>query len=420
MFRPPYYHVPQELCDEVIDYLWDDVPTLQACAVACHGWVWRAQRHIFRSVAINNAARFERFSRLIKTKPRIATYVRVLTIAKARRSKTKLDRAWPELLQTLRGVEDLTLGRWVEVFSMQEVFKQNLPALFQRIRVLRLTNTSVGDVADLVCLLSACSAMHTLHLDNTRMVWPNWDQVDSIPSVDSPQLHTLSLTPTHAVPITDIWAEGLIRATIRRLELELITPDLFLSCRPVLRAMENTLEELVISVTGTKLRRRPLSGTLPPMKRLRRIHLRVKMLDAKQPIPRQYEWMLGFLRLLRIWESNSHLSEVVLSWRTSDLASMKTSPPWDEFDFGMAKLAKANDKLRFTLNVLDDTGIQNQWIYMVGLGLHAFPSLRKLRTTLAVNMGSSWDEHETFGGSLRNPKQWAFHFDPQTVSVPKV
>jgi len=405
MFRRPY--VPQELCDEIVDYIWDDVPTLRACAVTCHNWVWRAQRHIFRRVIINNASRFERFTRLLKAKPRFALYVRVLVIAKARRGKTKVDKGWPELLQRLRGVEDLTIGRHIDLFPMHEDLRQNLPALFPRVRVLRLVQAFVGRGEDLACLLSACPSMRALYMDGAGM-WPPWDLGDSISSTTTHPLHTLSLNTTLTSTMMHFWANGPMKVEIRRLELEIATHDLFLECRPLLRALDDTLEELVLSVTGNKLPRRSLAGSLPPLRHLRRVHLRVKIQDTKESVPRRYDWMVRFLRLLSAWEGKGRLSEVVLTWRTSDLSNMKR-PPWDEFDVAMTELAKNTSKLKFTLNILDNSETQNQWLYMTSLGLQCFPSLQLARTMLAVNMGSSWSEDETFGGCLDNPKQWTFN-----------
>ncbi|KAH9933018.1 uncharacterized protein B0H18DRAFT_985163 [Fomitopsis serialis] len=362
----------------IVDYIWDDVPTLRACAVTCHNWVWRAQRHIFRRVIINSASRFERFTRLLKAKPRFALCVRVLVIAKARRGKTKVDKGWPELLQRLRGVEDLTIGRHIDLFTMHEDVRQNLPTLFPR--------ASVGRGEDLACLLSACPSMRALYLDGARMR-PPWEQGDSDSSTITHPLHTLGDPEAGA---------------------RIATSDLFLECRPLLRAVDDTLEELVLSVAGNRLPRRSLAGSLPPLKRLRRVHLRVKIQDTKESTPRRYEWMVRFLRLLSAWEGKEHLSEVVLTWRTSDLSNMKRCP-WDEFDAAMTGLAKNTSKLKFTLNILDNSETQNQWLYMTSLGLQCFPSLQQARTTLAVNMGSSWSDDESFGGCLDNPKQWTFN-----------
>ncbi|KZT70018.1 hypothetical protein DAEQUDRAFT_756661 [Daedalea quercina L-15889] len=405
-------YIPQELCDEVVDYLWDDIHTLKACAMTCRSWVWRSQKHLFRDVAVNNATRFERFMRLLKSNNRIALYVRVLTIAKARRGKTKLDKRWHELLQRLPHVEQLTIGRWVDLFPMEDTVQQNLPVYFARVRVLCIVNSFVGSSEDFARVLTACPAMRTLYLDNAR-VWPSWSQSDSDDSqpIVLPRLDTLSLNPTHVNPMTRFWINGGVCANIRRLELELATSDMFIHCEPLLRALRDTLEEIVLCVIGSKQPRRPLAHSIPPMKRLRRVHLRTKMLDAKEPIPRRYEWMLRFLRLLGGWESKNQLTEIALSWRTSDLSNTKHPPAWAAFDAAMTDLAKANAKVKFVLNIFDNTGIQNPWYYMTCLGLQTFPSLQGVSTTLMVNMGASWSEDETFGGTLSHSRHWEFKYE---------
>ena len=142
------------------------------------------------------------------------------------------------------------------------------------------------------------------------------------------------------------------------------------------------------------------------------------MKDAKGTVPRRYEWMLRFLRLLGGSETKGHLTEIILSWRTSDLSNAKHPPAWAAFDTVMTDLARANAKLEFTLNIFDNTETKNHWFYMACLGLQTFHSLQRVSTTLAVNMGSSWSERETFDGSLISPKRWVFKYEAAQKGPP--
>ncbi|KAI0718128.1 hypothetical protein C8Q72DRAFT_151802 [Fomitopsis betulina] len=411
-------HIPQELCDEVIDYVWDDMPTLLACAKTCRSWVWRSQKNIFRIVSVNNAIRFGRFTRLINSNKRLASYVRVFTIAKARRYKAKMDKEWPELLKQLPHVEELTIGRWIDLFPMENAVRRSLPDLLGHIRVLRIIDTSVGCREDFARLLAACPKMRRLGLDKAHM-WPSGDGDDGAaePYGNPELLEALSLRPTHRSDLMmRFWISSPLATKIRKLELEMVTPGpvVFPGFESFLRATSDTLEELVLSITGNRLSRRQdtFNASMPLMKRLRRLHLRAKMADSKEPVPRRYEWMLPFLRMFATWHEEGSLHEVVLSWRTSDLSSMKPLPPWQSFDNAMTRLAKQFANLNISLNVLDDTGIEQHQhlIYMIPFGLQLFPNLQEAQTTLLVNMGHHWHHDDIFGGCLRDPKQFKFKY----------
>ncbi|EPT02158.1 hypothetical protein FOMPIDRAFT_88818 [Fomitopsis schrenkii] len=415
-------YIPQELCDEIIDHVWDDMPTLLACATTCRSWVWRSQKNIFRVVSVNNATRFGRFTRLAKSKKRLASYVRVLTLAKARRYKTKMDREWPELLSQLPHIEELTIGRWLDLFPMDSAVRRGLPRYLKHVRVLRIADSFVGSGVDFARLLAACPKMRRLELDNARM-WPapSGDHDDAPKLSGIPELlDTLALSPNHTSgPMLRFLISSPLATSLRKLELELVTPLVFRDCEPFLRATSDTLEELVLSVTGNKVSRRRIAYyvSIPLMKRLRRLHLRAKMADPKEPVPRRYEWMPPFLRMFDTWQEKGSLREVVLSWRTSDLSSMTPLPPWQSFDNALTSLAKRFANLDISLNLLDDTGIEKHLIYMLPFGLQLFPSLQNQQTTLLVNMGRSWHHHDIFGGCLGIPEQFTFKYPQPDIKT---
>ncbi|PBK93431.1 hypothetical protein ARMGADRAFT_928952, partial [Armillaria gallica] len=45
--------LPQELIDQIIDYLHDDTQTLRACSTVCRTWTQSSQRHIFCHISID-------------------------------------------------------------------------------------------------------------------------------------------------------------------------------------------------------------------------------------------------------------------------------------------------------------------------------------------------------------------------------
>jgi len=46
--------LPPELLEEVISFIQDDVPTLQAVSLVCHAWMSASRRYIFRSIELSN------------------------------------------------------------------------------------------------------------------------------------------------------------------------------------------------------------------------------------------------------------------------------------------------------------------------------------------------------------------------------
>ena len=416
-------YIPQELCDEIIDHVGDDMLTLLACATTCRSWVWRSQKNIFRVVTIANTARFDRFARLVKSNSRLAAYVRVLTIGKARRSRTKMDKLWPELLSRLPRIEELTLGRWLDLSLAVDAVQQNqdLTKYLQHVRILRIADSYMECGGEFARLLAACPKMRRLDLDGAYIqprvgqervsVWPTLPE----------HVDTLRYRPTHVSgSILRCWLSSPLAANIRRLELELATPALFHVCGPLLSATEHILEELSLCIPLKKVpRRQHIHFTpMPLMKRLRRISLRTKTIDLEKPTARQYEWMYRFLEMLSRWEGKSGVQEVALSWRTSDISEMGSTSLWKSFDTAFANLAKEHSKLKLVLNVLDDSGIPNQWLYIVSIGLQLFPRLQEQTTSLFVNMSSSWCQDDAFGGCLGNPKQNEFKYPcPPVVKV---
>ena len=57
--------LPPELCDETIDYLWDDVDALRACSLTCQAWLPASRFHLFRNLRLRNADDVSRFRALL-------------------------------------------------------------------------------------------------------------------------------------------------------------------------------------------------------------------------------------------------------------------------------------------------------------------------------------------------------------------
>ncbi|KAJ7860984.1 hypothetical protein B0H14DRAFT_2743184 [Mycena olivaceomarginata] len=60
--------IPQELWDDIVDVLHDSPDDLKSCSLVCHSFVARARSHIFGTISIGRAPRYEHFDRALQAK----------------------------------------------------------------------------------------------------------------------------------------------------------------------------------------------------------------------------------------------------------------------------------------------------------------------------------------------------------------
>ena len=61
----PNIRLPPELCDQVIDHLWNDLDALRACSLTCNDWLPSSRYHLFRNVRLRNSDDVTRFRALV-------------------------------------------------------------------------------------------------------------------------------------------------------------------------------------------------------------------------------------------------------------------------------------------------------------------------------------------------------------------
>lgn len=71
--------LPTELTDSVIDHLYDDEPTLSACALTCRVWLPTVRFHRFRNVSLSCDAT-DRFHEVLLESPVVRTLVQTLEL----------------------------------------------------------------------------------------------------------------------------------------------------------------------------------------------------------------------------------------------------------------------------------------------------------------------------------------------------
>jgi len=106
------HRLPVELTDEIISYLWNVNPALEACSLTCRAMTLPSQKRLFHSVAIHphpqllqppymndshNATigTFSKFRRLLDMSPHIAEYIMSLHVYRGRSNPPWPDGCWP-------------------------------------------------------------------------------------------------------------------------------------------------------------------------------------------------------------------------------------------------------------------------------------------------------------------------------------
>ncbi|GJE86424.1 hypothetical protein PsYK624_025040 [Phanerochaete sordida] len=76
---PSTPRLPPELCDMVIDHLFDDKPSLAMCSLVSHSWLRAARYHLFDSICVHcekDANAFENFLGYLRSTPSIRAYIK--------------------------------------------------------------------------------------------------------------------------------------------------------------------------------------------------------------------------------------------------------------------------------------------------------------------------------------------------------
>ena len=151
--------LPQELIDHTIDYLWNDVPALTACALACHACLPSARTHLFHDQRILGAKSCARFEAFIDDCPDVVKYIRKFSVTEPR--STAHAQHWvtqlPALVARLEGLATLEL-LGLHYVSLQRCSADTLSA-FGKLTSLVFADVYFDHFLDVQTLLSvACNA----------------------------------------------------------------------------------------------------------------------------------------------------------------------------------------------------------------------------------------------------------------------
>lgn len=171
--------LPPELCDQILDHLWDDRAALEACSLTCRAWLATTRIHLFHSICLRDLRQCTRLERMLKgTLPTIVDvthYIRGLTLMQ--REARGGDRALPEckpwlgyrLLPSFRrlsSVECLQLRNWSSVAALQDGVVDDLPTFFPNVKMLTLHLVDFRNPEHILPLLNAYPKLSNVHISD--------------------------------------------------------------------------------------------------------------------------------------------------------------------------------------------------------------------------------------------------------------
>ncbi|KAL6301733.1 hypothetical protein BKA93DRAFT_796386 [Sparassis latifolia] len=72
--------VPQEICDHILDYLWNDYATLRICSLTTRKWLPTTRFHRFRTVVIFSSSSYTQFMDILDKSPAVGSYIGDLSL----------------------------------------------------------------------------------------------------------------------------------------------------------------------------------------------------------------------------------------------------------------------------------------------------------------------------------------------------
>ncbi|KAL6300225.1 hypothetical protein BKA93DRAFT_867912 [Sparassis latifolia] len=178
--------LPQELIDQVIDHLWDDRASLEACSTSCHAWLSSSRTHLFHTIELSTEHQCYHLNLLLEASPNIAGYVKKLALLLSLqfefmqriRTPSPPDYGVPRysswvisVITKLWRLDDLEFRRshW-DVFSHPEP-QRIIKTVVAKLKRLVFSEMFL-DMADVECVLGAARRLEELRFD--RVNWTPW------------------------------------------------------------------------------------------------------------------------------------------------------------------------------------------------------------------------------------------------------
>ncbi|KAF8196536.1 hypothetical protein BJ912DRAFT_955551 [Pholiota molesta] len=191
----PAMRLPQELVDDILDYLVDDHATLRACARVAQAWLPSSRRHLFARISLKATsphngpadpqARCQRLYKLLQRVPEIIAHIRTLEICEGsplhhHYSHVQGSTTWVTTERTLAALlRVLTHVRRLEFAATSTLYWTLLPPTFQAalctllslpsLVYVRLHSWMFPNFAALTWTLAHCRNLQAFALSSTNV-----------------------------------------------------------------------------------------------------------------------------------------------------------------------------------------------------------------------------------------------------------
>lgn len=163
--------IPAELCDMIIDYLWDDPAGLAACSLTCRSWLPAARHHLFGTVRLDTPESIASFDAVLheqcSTLPNIAPFVRSLVLDMEEFLQTcEVDRV-PEIDDALEELDEEDPCYEDLVFSLENMRESAALAIIEADARERLASAN-GHIARISKELKNIRSLTLRHMEGER------------------------------------------------------------------------------------------------------------------------------------------------------------------------------------------------------------------------------------------------------------
>ncbi|KZT07965.1 uncharacterized protein LAESUDRAFT_89934 [Laetiporus sulphureus 93-53] len=414
----PLPRLPPEICDYVLDHLWDDHKTLKVCSLVTREWLPTTRKHLFHSIRLFSNPRRVAFEDLIlHSGNAVALCVRKLELKWTLVSWTPtIPVSVPQTLASLSRLEELTLQGtiWSDSYSPAKTI--TWPVL-PMVKAVHLQINDADDVVSLQRFICACPSLSSLNL-----------QIRHTSKCDSSYTHPPTIIPGSIVietfqygvresdPMSRWLLQGGLKLRIRRLAITILdypTSVNFLrkgDAQALLRASSECLEHLVVRVQ-TKIRsdspvRQQAAMTHNP--NLVSIYVSSIWCGFSDDVPDDEPFSNGWRGLLSILADIQPMHTKLQSVDITLIMTSKpdfTRMPCEQLDAALARIVDTHPQLIVTVCITSSSPVAVPWMTeLVETLLQRLVRVQAGRGRLCLMWLNGYDENREF--SHRTTPSW--------------
>ncbi|KZT07925.1 uncharacterized protein LAESUDRAFT_88674 [Laetiporus sulphureus 93-53] len=401
----PSPRLPTEICDYILDYLWDDHKTLKVCSRVTREWLPRTRKHLFHSVRMFSNLRRVTFEDVIlHSGDAVALCIRKLVMIWDLNEEVLLfpiPASMPRMLASLGRLEELTLcvSTWDDCyFSTETITWPVLPA----VKALYLQMLIVNDVVSLQQFICACPSLSSLKLEIRRA--SKCDSSRTHPPTVIPRsivIETFQCDIRESGPILRWLLQGGLKLRIRRLAINvpgsIWVPVNFLrtgGAEGLLHACGECLEYLIVGLSS-QISPGSLDGQQGSVLAHNPNLVSVYVLDVFWSFPSGWPSLLSILADIQPMHTRLQSIDItLLTTGESDITRMLC----EQLDAALARIVETHPQLIFTVWITSNLDVPAPWLAeVVKVLLHGLVRVQVGRGRLCLMWLNGYGEIREFG-----------------------